>query len=100
MPLDLICAFEHGILQHQNEVYVAAENHDIILDLAPTGTGKTQAGLSVIHYNKDRNAIYIAPTNALIEQQAEAAANFVKAAGLPHVVKAASAKNVREWPDD
>ena len=100
MPLELLNAFEHGVLQHQFEVYEAAKTHDIVLDLAPTGTGKTKAGLSVIYHNRDRNAIYIAPTNALIEQQTEAAQKFVKAAGLPHVVKAASAKHVSEWPDD
>ncbi|NJN02601.1 MAG: type I-D CRISPR-associated helicase Cas3' [Leptolyngbyaceae cyanobacterium SL_1_1] len=100
LPTDLLHAFEHGVLQHQAEVYEAAKNHDIVLDLAPTGTGKTKAGLSVIHHNRDRNAIYIAPTNALIEQQTVAAENFVKAAELPHLVKAASAKHVREWPSD
>lgn len=100
LPTELQKAFEHGVLQHQDEVYQAAETHDIILDLAPTGTGKTKAGLSVINHNKNRNAIYIAPTNALIEQQAEAAEKFVQAAGLPHVVKAASAKQVREWPNN
>jgi CRISPR-associated endonuclease/helicase Cas3 len=100
LPSNLLNAFEHGVLQHQAEVYEAAKTHDIVLDLAPTGTGKTKAGLSVIHHNRNRNAIYISPTNALIEQQTEAAQTFVKAAGLPHVVKAASAKHVREWPDN
>lgn len=100
LPPELLNAFEHGVLQHQEEVYQAAETHDIILDLAPTGTGKTKAGLSVIHRNKDRNAIYIAPTNALIEQQAEAAEKFVQAAGLSHVVKAASARHVKTWSDE
>lgn len=100
MPPELVKAFGDGVLQHQNEVYLAAKDHDIVLDLAPTGTGKTKAGLSVIDHNRDRNAIYIAPTNALIEQQTESAEGFLKAAGLPHVVKAASAKHVREWPDD
>ena len=100
MPPELVKAFGHGVLQHQNEVYLAAKDHDIVLDLAPTGTGKTKAGLSVIDHNRDRNAIYIAPTNALIEQQTDAAAQFLNAAGLPHIVKAASAKHVKEWPDD
>ncbi|HIK39590.1 type I-D CRISPR-associated helicase Cas3' [Thermoleptolyngbya sp. M55_K2018_002] len=100
LPTELLKAFGHGILQHQTEVYEAAKTHDIILDLAPTGTGKTKAGLSVIHHNRNRNAIYIAPTNALIEQQTEAAQTFVDVTGLPHVVVAASAKQVREWPDD
>jgi CRISPR-associated endonuclease/helicase Cas3 len=100
LPTELLNAFEHGVLQHQDEVYQAAETHDIILDLAPTGTGKTKAGLSVIQHNADRNAIYIAPTNALIEQQAEAAEKFVQATGLPHVVKAASARHVKEWSND
>ncbi|MGG6293637.1 type I-D CRISPR-associated helicase Cas3' [Leptolyngbya sp. AN02str] len=100
VPPTIQNAFPYGMLQHQVEVYQAAEDHDIILDLAPTGTGKTSAGLSVIAYNCDRNAIYIAPTNALIEQQAEAARKFVRDAGLPHIVKAASAQHVKEWPDD
>jgi len=100
MPSELLNAFEHGVLQHQNEVYTAARSHDIILDLAPTGTGKTKAGLSVIHHNRERNAIYIAPTNALIEQQTESAQKFVEAAGLPHVVKAASARHVKAWSND
>ncbi|MGB7275998.1 MAG: DEAD/DEAH box helicase, partial [Geitlerinemataceae cyanobacterium] len=81
-------------LQHQVDVYQAAENNDIILDLAPTGTGKTKAGLSVLLHNRDRNAIYIAPTNALIDQQTEAAEQFVRDAKLPHIVKAASARQV------
>lgn len=100
LPAELLNAFDHSVLQHQADVYEAAKNHDIILDLAPTGTGKTKAGLSVIHRNYNRNAIYIAPTNALIEQQTEAAQKFVDASGLSHIVVAASAKHVREWPND
>ncbi|MEG4495989.1 type I-D CRISPR-associated helicase Cas3' [Microcoleus sp. F10-C6] len=87
-------------LQHQVDVYEASENNDIILDLAPTGTGKTKAGLSVLLHNSQRNAIYIAPTNALIDQQTEAAEKFVRDADLPHIVKAASARQVHSWPDD
>lgn len=87
-------------LQHQVNVFEATKNHDIILDLAPTGTGKTKAGLSVIKHNFDRNAVYIAPTNALIEQQTVAAENFIQQAGLPHIVKAASAKQIKDWPSD
>lgn len=87
-------------LQHQVDVFKAASTHDIILALAPTGTGKTDAGLSVLLYNRDRNAVYIAPTNALIEQQTAAAQEFVEKADLPHIVKAASAKEVKAWRDD
>jgi CRISPR-associated endonuclease/helicase Cas3 len=93
-------AFIEHALQHQVDVYEAAEHNDIILDLAPTGTGKTKAGLSVLKYNRDRNAVYIAPTNALIEQQTKAAEEFVRDAGLRHVVKAASAKHIRSWTND
>ena len=71
-------------LQHQVEVFEKSRDHDIIMDLAPTGTGKTKAGLSVLLHNRDRSAIYIAPTNALVEQQTEAAKQFVKDAGLNH----------------
>lgn len=87
-------------LQHQVDVYTAAKTSDIILDLAPTGTGKTKAGLSVLLHNRQGNAIYIAPTNALIEQQTKAAEDFVRDAGLPHVVKAASARHVKDWSND
>lgn len=97
LPPPLLKAFNHQTLQHQVDVFQAAVNNDIILDLAPTGTGKTKAGLSVLWHNRDRNAIYIAPTNALIEQQTEAAEKFVRDAGLPHIVKAASARHIKEW---
>ncbi len=100
LPPVLAAAFEQGMLQHQVDLYKAAEENDIVLDTAPTGTGKTKAGLNIIHLNSDRNAIYIAPTNALIEQQTEAAEKFVEMVGLSHVVKAASAQRVREWPSD
>ena len=97
---NILKAFPYGMLQHQVEVYQAAKEHDIILDLAPTGTGKTSAGLSVLDFNRNHHAIYIAPTNALIEQQTQAAKNFIQDAGLPHVVKAASAQQVKLWPND
>ncbi len=100
LPTALQRAFDNRALQHQVDVYRAAVNHDIIADLAPTGTGKTKAGLSVLLHNPQRNAVYIAPTNALIEQQTVAAATFVARAGLPHVVKSASARHVRLWPSD
>lgn len=87
-------------LQHQVDVFEAAKDHDIILDLAPTGTGKTKAGLAVLLHQPGKNAVCIAPTNALIEQQTKAAEQFVKDAGLPHVVKAVSAKEVRKWSND
>lgn len=97
MPRHLLRAFEHGVLQHQEDVYNSALTNDIILDLAPTGTGKTKAGLSVINHNYSKNAIYIAPTNSLIEQQTVAAESFVCAADLPHVVKGASARSIKDW---
>ncbi|MBV9388696.1 MAG: type I-D CRISPR-associated helicase Cas3' [Chroococcidiopsidaceae cyanobacterium CP_BM_ER_R8_30] len=87
-------------LQHQVDVFEAAKDHDIILDLAPTGTGKTKASLTVLLHQPSKNAIYIAPTNALIEQQTKAAEEFVKAAGLPHIVKSVSAQEVRKWSND
>lgn len=92
--------FLRHTLQHQVDVFEKSRDHDIIMDLAPTGTGKTKAGLSVMLHNRDRSAIYIAPTNALVEQQTEAAKQFVKDAVLDHFVIAASAKEVRAWSDD
>jgi CRISPR-associated endonuclease/helicase Cas3 len=69
--------FMSQALQHQVDVFEAAHDHDIVLDLAPTGTGKTNAGLSVLLHQPNSNAIYIAPTNALIEQQTKAAEEFM-----------------------
>jgi CRISPR-associated endonuclease/helicase Cas3 len=89
-------------LQHQVDVFEAVRDHDIVLDLAPTGTGKTKAGLSALLHQPDRHAIYIAPTNALIEQQAKAAEEFIQSSQgkLKHIVKAVSAKEVRQWSND
>jgi CRISPR-associated endonuclease/helicase Cas3 len=89
-------------LQHQVDVFEAIPDHDIVLDLSPTGTGKTQAGLSALLHQPDRHAIYIAPTNALIEQQSKAAEEFIQSSQgkLNHVVKAVSAKEVRSWSND
>lgn len=93
-------SFISNALQHQLDVFEQSKNADIILDLAPTGTGKTKAGLSVLKHQPNKSAVYIAPTNALIEQQTEAAKQFVRDANLPHVVKAASAKDVKNWTND
>jgi CRISPR-associated endonuclease/helicase Cas3 len=89
-------------LQHQVDVFNAIHDHDIVLDLAPTGTGKTKAGLSSLLHQPDRHAIYIAPTNALIEQQTKAAEEFIQSSQgkLKHIVKAVSAKEVRQWSND
>ncbi|NJN86235.1 MAG: type I-D CRISPR-associated helicase Cas3' [Leptolyngbyaceae cyanobacterium SL_7_1] len=89
-------------LQHQVDVFEAAKDHDIVLDLAPTGTGKTKAGLSVLLHQPNRNAIYIAPTNALIEQQTEAAKQFIQTTNgeLNHYVQPVSAKEIRQWSND
>ncbi len=95
-------AFMGQVLQHQVEVFEKACDHDIILDLAPTGTGKTKAAFTVLLHerNRNQNAVYIAPTNALVEQQKQAAEDFISKAGLTHFIIAASAKEVRTWPRD
>lgn len=99
LPSEL--AFMGQALQHQVDVFEKAREHDIILDLAPTGTGKTKAAFTVLLHkcNRNQNAVYIAPTNALVEQQKQAAEEFVQKAGLPHFVIAASAKEVKSWSD-
>ena len=98
LPSEL--SFMDDALQHQVDVFEQSRNADIILDLAPTGTGKTKAGLTVLLHQPTKSAVYIAPTNALVEQQRQAAAKLVREAGLPHVVKSASAREVKAWPDD
>ncbi|MEH2373548.1 type I-D CRISPR-associated helicase Cas3' [Nostoc sp.] len=93
-------SFIGNALQHQVDVFEQSKDADIILDLAPTGTGKTNAGLTVLKHQPNKSAVYIAPTNALIEQQTEAAKKFVSEAKLTHVVKSASAKDIKSWPDE
>ena len=89
-------------LQHQVDVFDKAVNHNIIVNSSSTGTGKTKAAFTVLLHEKNRNrhAIYVAPTNALIEQQKSAAEKFIKQADLSHVVIEASAKDIRSWPSD
>ena len=98
LPDNLI--FMGKALQHQVDVFEQSRDADIILDLAPTGTGKTQAGLTVLLHQPRKSAVYVAPTNALVEQQREAAEKFVREAGLPHVVKSASARDIKSWSND
>lgn len=93
-------SFMRNALQHQVDMFEKSRDADIILDLAPTGTGKTQAGLTILKHQPSKTAVYIAPTNALIEQQTEAAKKFVRDANLPHIVKAASAKHIKSWSND
>jgi CRISPR-associated endonuclease/helicase Cas3 len=89
-------------LQHQTDVFAATREYDIVLDLAPTGTGKTEAGLTALLHQPNSNAVYIAPTNALIEQQTKKAEEFIRSSNgkLNHIVKAVSAKEVRSWSND
>lgn len=89
-------------LQHQVDVFESARQNDIVLDLAPTGTGKTIAGLTTLLHQPQRNAVYIAPTNALIEQQTEAAKRFIQQTNgkINHHVQSVSAKEIRQWSND
>ncbi|WP_293338482.1 type I-D CRISPR-associated helicase Cas3' [Microcoleus sp. CAWBG58] len=98
LPTEL--AFMKNALQHQVDVFEQSRNADIVLNSSPTGTGKTEASCTVLLHNPTQSAVYIAPTNALVEQQREALEKFVREAGLRHVVKSASAKEVKEWPND
>jgi CRISPR-associated endonuclease/helicase Cas3 len=93
-------SFINHPLQHQFDVFEQSKDADIILDLAPTGTGKTKAGLAVLLYQPNQSAVYIAPTNALIAQQTEAAQKFVDDAKLPHIVKSATAKDIKSWSNE
>ncbi|MGB6299474.1 MAG: type I-D CRISPR-associated helicase Cas3' [Rivularia sp. (in: cyanobacteria)] len=93
-------SFMNDALQHQVDLFEQSKKADILVNLSPTGTGKTKAGLTALLHQPDKNAVYIAPTNALVEQQREAAEKFIKEAGLPHVVKSASAKEVKAWSND
>jgi CRISPR-associated endonuclease/helicase Cas3 len=100
LPVEL--QFMQRALQHQVDLFEQARTHDIVLDLAPTGTGKTIAGLTTLLHQPNRSAVYIAPTNALIEQQAKAANEFIQETQgkLNHYVQPVSAKEIRQWSSD
>jgi CRISPR-associated endonuclease/helicase Cas3 len=72
-------------LQHQIDTLAALQEHDLVINAFPTGTGKTKAVLLWLLYHPHVNTLLIAPVNELVRQHAKDAQQFVHDAGLPHV---------------
>ncbi|MCP4418493.1 MAG: type I-D CRISPR-associated helicase Cas3', partial [Chloroflexi bacterium] len=93
-PLDL----KRWPLYHQMRTYEALQQHDLVMNTYNTGTGKTIA--SLLHLRdlrgKNKNVLFIAPTNALIQQHSEDIQEFVNDYNLDFKVQAITANTVRE----
>jgi len=76
-----------GLLLHQQETLDALAHHPVVLNCAMTGAGKTRAShLGIQTYASGQNVLYIAPTNALVQQHESDAKAFVLKHGLSHHV--------------
>ncbi len=85
-------------LLHQMRTYRALKDTPVVMNTYNTGTGKTQA--SLLHLfdlrDSDKNVLFIAPTNALLEQHAVDIEQFVQKYGLDFKVLRITAAKVRQ----
>lgn len=85
-PTDALPEYQHTtpLLYHQVRTYDALKATPLVMNTYPTGTGKTIAALlRLLHPDqRNRNTLLIAPTNALIDQHAAEAREFIAHHGL------------------
>jgi CRISPR-associated endonuclease/helicase Cas3 len=93
-PWDL----EHQPLYHQLRTYEALQEHDLVANTYNTGTGKTIASLLRLFDldGQGKSVLFIAPTNALIQQHAEDIEGFVDEHELDFRVLRVHAARLRE----
>ena len=85
-------------LYHQMRTYRALQEHDLVVNTYNTGTGKTIASLLRL-FDLDRqgkNVLFIAPTNALIQQHTVDIQEFVERHHLDFRVLKVHAARLRE----
>ncbi|MCB0068926.1 MAG: type I-D CRISPR-associated helicase Cas3', partial [Caldilineaceae bacterium] len=84
-------------LYHQMRTLEALHDHDLVMNTYNTGTGKTVA--SLLHLfelnGTGKNALFIAPTNALLAQHAADITEFVAKNNLNFAVKRVTAAEIR-----
>lgn len=89
-------------LYHQIRTLEALRNFDVVMNTYNTGTGKTRASLLHLFDLKDKRkkVLFIAPTNALLDQHAEDIEEFVTQYSLDYKVQRMNAAEVRALNDD
>ena len=89
---------EPAPLLHQMRTYRALKDTPVVMNTYNTGTGKTVASLLHLFDLKGttKNVLFIAPTNALLEQHAEDIEQFVQDNGLDFKVLRVTAAHVRQ----
>jgi CRISPR-associated endonuclease/helicase Cas3 len=85
-------------LYHQLRTYGALQDHKLVVNTYNTGTGKTIASLLPLFRlnGQSKNVLFIAPTNALIQQHVEDIKAFVKKHSLEFRVLKVHAARLRE----
>lgn len=83
-------------LYHQMRTYEALQQNDLVMNTYNTGTGKTIASLLHLHDLHGKNVLFIAPTNALIQQHSEDIQEFVTQYNLDFKVQSITAQTVRQ----
>jgi len=86
---EVIALGKSALLKHQEDTVDALKKAPIVTNCAMTGAGKTMAAhLGVQSEAKERDVLFVAPTNALVGQHLADAKRFVREKQLPHKVAA------------
>lgn len=86
-------------LYHQYRTVTELSTNSVVFNTYPTGAGKTVASLLYIKENPKIDALFIAPTNELLNQHSQDIREFVEKNNLDHIVvkvDAATLERVRK----
>ena len=88
--------FAYPPLYHQIRTREALRRFDVVVNTYNTGTGKTRASLlHLFDLGEQQNVLFIAPTNALIDQHVDTIRAFVSEHNLDFHVTPVTADTVR-----